>query len=179
MKRALALFFFGLIALVAQGALATIVRPPYCPDLALLAVIAIGLHWEGLASGLVMSALLGYATDLLSGSLLGQHTLLRLFAFAAARLGSQQLNLRGALPLAVFTSGGTLLYAACALALTSVFSTAASLAWSGVGDLVVHAFVNALFAPLASSMVRGLCVRLGEEDASRRSLRFEPPGRAA
>ena len=71
------------------------------------------------------------------------------------------------------------MYGASALLLTSVFSNVSSFAWSGVGDLVAHACVNALFAPLVSAAVKNLCIKLGEDDAARRSLRLEPRGRAA
>ena len=43
----MALIAAGLLALVLQGALATLLVPPWCPDLVLLVLIAIALRWEG------------------------------------------------------------------------------------------------------------------------------------
>ncbi len=59
----MALLGVGVLALVLQGAVATIVPPPLCPDFALLVVIAIALHWQRAASGLLLAFTLGYAAD--------------------------------------------------------------------------------------------------------------------
>ena len=84
MRQLLAMGALGVLALVIQSALATFVPPPYCPDLGLLVVIAIGLRWRGLTVGLLLAALLGFAADIMSGTLMGQHALLRMVAFASA-----------------------------------------------------------------------------------------------
>ena len=121
MKRASTLLGLGLAALVLQGALATLLPPPWCPDLALLVLIGIGLRWQGFAGGLLLAALLGFATDLLSGSLLGQHALLDLFAFSGTVIAARQLNLRGTWPLAFFALVVTFLYGLVMLAITGFF----------------------------------------------------------
>jgi cell shape-determining protein MreD len=112
------LFLAGLLTLLLQGALAMIIPPPWCPDLLLLAVISIGLRWWGLARGLVLAYLLGFAADILSGSLVGSHALLGMLAFMSAVLAGRQLNLKGTLSLAVFGWAvsffyGLALYAVC------------------------------------------------------------------
>ncbi len=56
MKRASTLLGLGVAVLVLQGALATVLPPPWCPDLALLVLIGIGLRWSGLAGGLLLGA---------------------------------------------------------------------------------------------------------------------------
>jgi len=103
-KRALALAGLAFVALVVQTGVARVVPVPWCPDIGLLFVVGLGLALRRASTGLVLSALVGYLSDLLSGSLLGQHMLLRMAAFGAARIGSRRLNLRGPVPLAIFAS---------------------------------------------------------------------------
>ncbi len=179
MKPALAMIAIGLGVLVAQGAIAVLVSPPYCPDLGLLFVIAIGLRWEGLGGGLCIATFLGYAADLLSGSLFGQHALLRLFTFVAARVSSRQLNLRGAFPIAVFAAGASLAYGLAVLVLGSFFAESVGLSWGWLADSLRHAPINALFAPLAALAVEKSLAWFGEEDALRRPLRLEARRRPA
>lgn len=174
MKRAAVLVGLGLACLILQGGLATILRPPYCPDLALLVVLAIGLRWDTLASGFALAGFLGFATDVMSGSLLGQHALLRLLAFASAALASRQLNLRGPLPLAVFAAGVTVAYGVGVLLLTRFFAAPAPADLSWAIDLVQHAGVNAIFAPWISNAVERLSALSGEDEAARRPLRLDP-----
>jgi rod shape-determining protein MreD len=178
-RPALALLALGWFALIAQGAVATFVPARFCPDLGLLVVVGMGLHWRGVTGGLAMATLLGYTADLLSGSLLGQHALLRLLAFAAARLASRQLNLRGSLPLAVFAAGLTFAYALAAWTLSSFFTGTPVFAWGGLRDALPHALINAALAPWASWLVERFAGWLGDDDSARRTLRFEPGGRPA
>lgn len=172
MKRAALLFVLGVAALIVQSALALVLPYPFCPDLGLLVVIAIGLYWEPLPSGFALAAVLGYATDVLSSSLLGQHAMLRLVSFAAARLGGRQLNLRGSIPLAVFAGGLTIAYAA-ALEGQLAFFTGAAAEVGAFGRTLGHALVNAFFAPIVATVVEQVCVWSGDDDVSRRSLRFD------
>lgn len=162
----------GLAALVVQGAAALVLPYPFCPDLGLLVVIAIGLYWEPLPSGFALAALLGYSTDVLSGSLLGQHAMLRLVCFAAARLASRQLNLRGALPFAVFAGGLTIAYAA-ALEAQLAFFTGAPTEVGAFGRTLLHAVVNAFFAPIVAAVVEQVCSWGGDDDRARRPVRFD------
>ncbi|HKK50298.1 MAG TPA: hypothetical protein VKA74_01865, partial [Myxococcota bacterium] len=71
MKSFLAILALGLLALIGQGALARLLPPPWCPDIAWLVVVALGLRWPHFLSGLLLAVLLGYAMDLVSGSLMG------------------------------------------------------------------------------------------------------------
>ena len=162
----------GLAALVVQGAAALVLPYPFCPDLGLLVVIAIGLYWEPLPSGFALAAVLGYSTDVLSSSLLGQHAMLRLVCFAAARLASRQLNLRGALPFAVFAGGLTIAYAA-ALEAQFAFFTGAPTEVGAFGRTLLHAVVNAFFAPIVAAVVEQVCSWGGDDDVARRSVRFD------
>ena len=169
------LFSLGIAALVLQSALALVLPHPFCPDFGLLVVIAIGLYWEPLPSGFTLAAALGYATDVLSSSLLGQHAMLRLLAFAAARLGGRQLNLRGSLPLAVFAGGLTIVYA-LALQGQLAFFAGAQAEVGAVGRTLVHAAVNAFFAPIVAMFVERASSWAGDDDVARRAVRLEAGG---
>lgn len=179
MRHALALIGLGVLALIVQGALAAIIPTPLTPDLGLLVVVAIGLCWRGTASGFAIAALLGFAADLLSASLLGQHALLRLLAFGAARLASGQLNLRGPIPLAVFAGGLTVAYGAGVLALSGFFTGAWDWSFGWLVSLLQHAFANAVCAPGCLALVAAVSARLGEGEAGRRPLPLEARGRSA
>jgi len=178
-KRLLTLPAVGLAALVAQGALATLLSPPWCPDLALLVLIGIGLRWSGIAGGLLLAAFLGYATDLVSGSLLGQHALLRMAAHGLARLGNRHLSLRGLLPQAIFVSALTCANAFAMALITSFFSPGSAVAGIALRELLPQAVANALFFPLVASLTARTVARLGDEDGGQRILPLSPRGRIA
>jgi cell shape-determining protein MreD len=175
-KRAALLGLIGVLALIAQGALARALPPPFCPDLGFLVVVGIGSCWRGFSSGLVLSAALGYAADLYSGSLLGQTALLRIVAFASALLASRQLNLKGGLPLMLFTAGLTVACGLLSQGLSAAFVGAGSLGLGGFGALLVHAAINAVAAPLVLGLVQGAAVWAGDE-AGGRQLDVDPLGR--
>lgn len=59
------------------------------PDLVLVMVGYLGLHWGSLR-GVLLAFLLGYAMDLLSGSMFGLHIFTRLVDFGAAYLIGQR-----------------------------------------------------------------------------------------
>jgi rod shape-determining protein MreD len=172
-KSALACLLLGAGALVLQGSLALLLPPPACPDLGLLVVVALALHWRGELGGLVLAALLGYAADLVSGSLLGEHAFLRLVVYAIARLASRQLNLRGAFPLACFVFAATCAYALGVSALGSLFGAGAPLGLGRAPALAAHAAINAALAPAVSRSVEALLRRAGEDDVRRRPLSVE------
>ena len=121
-KRVLGLLGLGAVALTLQGAVASFLPARFCPDLGFLLVVALGLCWRSAVGGVCVAGAIGYTTDLLSGSLLGQHALLRLAAYAVARFGNRHLNLRGALPQAVFVAVLTCANAFAMALLTSFFS---------------------------------------------------------
>jgi rod shape-determining protein MreD len=163
MKKGIVFIALGLCALIVQGVLATMLPPPWCPDLALLVLIGIGLRWENLASGLPLAALLGYATDLLSGSLLGQHALLDLIVFAGTLLATRQLNLHGAWPLSFFAVALAFLYGIAMLAITGFFIGGVELRVSWLSAQLIHAFVAGAFAPIVSAAVGRSFDRFGEQ----------------
>lgn len=177
MKRWVGLAGFGVLALVVQGALATLIRPPWCPDLALLVVLSIGFRWRGLSTGLCLAALLGFAADLLSGSLMGQHALIRLFAFLAAFFAGRQLNLNGWLPVVTFGAGISLVYGLALFAVSTFFTGGTELSWRWLLDLAAHSVVNGLIAPTMLSIVTRISIWGGDE-GSARTLHIDAPGRS-
>ena len=170
MKRVLALLALGALAPMIQGVIGTFMPLQYCPDFGLLLVAGLGLYWRSTDGGVALSAASGFITDLLSGSLLGQHTLLRLFIFGAARIASRQFNLRGAMPQMIFLIVLTGLNALGTAALTAFF--VAGRGWDGamLASLVPHALINGLVAPLVVALVKRIATSGGEADSGQSLL---------
>ncbi|MFT5442449.1 MAG: rod shape-determining protein MreD [Myxococcota bacterium] len=173
MKRALAAFLIGLFALGLQAGLATSIPRELCPDLGLLVVLAVGLHWDDATSGLLVSSALGFAADLLSAAVFGTHALLRVLVFTITAVVRSQVDLRGGAMLALFAAGVTLLYSLGVLFLSGL--TAGSnegVSWSGLGGMFPHALINGLFAPLVYALVSRACDR-AEGEANRPGLEID------
>jgi rod shape-determining protein MreD len=178
-KRALGLFLLGAAALAVQGAAATLLPVRFVPDLGFLLIVAIGLCWRSTVGGLSLAAAIGFVTDLLSGSLLGQHALLRMAAYGAVRFGNRHLNLRGALPQAIFVAVLTVANALALALLTSFFSPGAGVGIVAGGELLPQAAVNGACAPLVALAAARALARLGDEDGGQRVLPLAPRGRVA
>lgn len=168
MRSFLAVLALGLIALIAQGVLARALPPPWCPDLAWLLVIALGLRWPSFVSGLLVAALLGYAQDLLSGSLMGQHALLGLLSHLTAALAARQLDLSGALPVAFLVFVTRLLHGLAMVGTLSLFVDAPGVDLHVLGQAVAHALVNVVAAWPVLAGVERLRMRLLEEELGHR-----------
>jgi cell shape-determining protein MreD len=174
LKRALAIALIGLIAPMIQGAITGLLPAGWCPDTSLLLVTALGLAWPAsLVGALSLVALHGFVCDLLSGSLLGQHALVSLCTFAAARIVSSHVNLHGAPSQMVLAAGLTAGTAFALNGLTAFFSPSSGPGLLSAAALLEQAAVNSLLAPLAIAAVRGLLTRLDDE-SGRRVLRLEP-----
>ncbi len=174
MRCALALILLGALGTMAQGAVAAFLAPGWCPDVGLLVVVATALSWRSGPGGVVVAGTLGYVADLLSGTLLGQQALLRIFAYGVARFGSGQLNLRGAVPQMVFVALLTPAHALAVAATTAFFAPDVRFALPAPQTLAVHALANGLFAPLLIGLVGRLVALLVPEEGGRRLLRIEP-----
>jgi rod shape-determining protein MreD len=176
-RRLLGLLALGMAVLMLQGTLATFLPVRLLPDLVFLVVVGAAIAVGGL-EGLAAAALLGWAMDLLSGALLGQHALLLALAYAATRVANLQLNLLRALPRVAFVAGLSLAYDGGHAALASLFAGAPAPGWAFVGDALIHALANALCAPAGLLAVQQMAALLsGDEEGGRRSLRVEPRGR--
>jgi len=168
-KSFLAILALGLLALIGQGALARLLPPPWCPDIAWLVVVALGLRWPHFLSGLLLAVLLGYAMDLVSGSLMGQHALMRLLSYLAAAVASRQLDLSGALPVSIFVFIAMLFHGLAMVATLSFFVGSSGIGIHVVGQALVHAMANVLAALPVLALVERLRARLWEEELGRRS----------
>jgi cell shape-determining protein MreD len=173
LKRGLVLFGVGVVALMSQGAAAGVVPARFVPDLGLLLVFAVALAVRSPLPGVALAGGIGYVTDLLSGGLLGQHVLLRMAAYGAARIGGTRLNLRGALPRAVFVFFLSLGHALGLWLLAVFFVPDAAGGLLAPGTLLTQALVNAAFAPAITEGISFLSARLSDEEAGR-PMRLEP-----
>jgi len=174
LKRVVAIALLALFAPMVQGALALFAPAGWIPDAALLLVVALGLGWPGsLLAALLLSVWVGLVSDLLSGSLIGQHALISLCAFGSARMLSVHFNLHSAPTQMALVAGLTAGSALALGALTAFFLPESGPGLSAGVALLRHSAVNALAAPLAIAAVGGLLARL-DEDSGRRVLRLEP-----
>ena len=174
MKRAAAIALLGLFAPIIQGALAVFVPAGWIPDAALLIVVALGLGWPGsLAAALLLATWIGFVSDLLSGTLIGQHALIMLCSFGTARVVSVHFNLHSAPTQMALVAGLTAGTALALGGLTAFFSPDAGPGLAGGFALLRQAVLNALAAPFAIAAVTALLTRL-DEDSGRRVLRLEP-----
>lgn len=173
MRRVLALLVFGLIALGVQSGLATVLPRQFCPDLGLLVVIAMGLHWQEATRGLLVASALGFAADFLSSSIFGAHALLRLLAYVTTALVRSQMDLRSGVALGLFVGGVTIFYGLGLFSLMGIFGFSLHESWwSGIGGMFPQAVVNALLAPLVSSLV-GRLSEWAEGESSRPGLEID------
>lgn len=173
MKRGLAVLAFGLIALGVQGGIAMAIPRVLCPDLGLLVVIAIGLHWGENTGGLLLASALGFAADVLSSSIFGAHALLRVLVYATTALTRSQLELRSGAALALFAGAMTIFYAGGLVLLMRFFgSTGEAVRWSGIGALFPHIAVNAIMAPFVSALLVRVC-EWAEGEANRPGLELD------
>ncbi|MBJ19256.1 MAG: hypothetical protein GY910_04295 [bacterium] len=169
MKSGIAVLLLGLAMLIVQGAIARAIAPPWCPDLAWLVVVGIGLRWPSFLPGVFLAVTLGYSMDLVSGSLMGQHALLRLITYLAAALAARQLDLSGGFPVAIFVVAMTLFYGLATMTMLSFFVGAAWLGFDMLGAVLAHAIVNMLVAGPVISLVERLLARFSDEEVGRRS----------
>lgn len=173
MKRGLAVLALGLIALGVQGGIAMAIPRVLCPDLGLLVVIAIGLHWRETTSGLFFASALGFVADILSSSIFGAHALLRVLTYSATALTRRRMDLRSAAALALFAGVMTIFYALGLIVLMRFFGgPGEGLQWPGIGALFPHVAVNAIFAPLVSAALVRVC-EWAEGEASRPGLQID------
>ena len=179
MKPVLAILALGVASLILQGAAASFLPAYTCPDLGLLVVIAIGRCWRSSVGGLLISAGLGYLADALSGSLMGQHALLRVLVFTLTRFADRSLDLTGALPLVIFTAVVSVAYGLGLSGVSGLFVAQAAPLPLWLEGLGRHAMVNALCAPLMLRGVERTLAWVRDEESDRRRVRMAFRGRTA
>jgi len=172
-KRLLLTWGLGVALLLFQSVLLRFLPFPWCPDLLLLLTMALGLQWTARVSGLVLVTALGFCADFLSGSLLGQHVLVYLASFGGTALLSRRLNLRGALPLALFAAMVTVLAAAVAWSSSMLLAGASLPAAAWFAALVLHSLVNATLAPGICTGTAVWLSWLSGEDGIHRPVQIE------
>jgi rod shape-determining protein MreD len=174
--RAAALFGLGLAGLVLQGVASALLPPAFVPDVALLFAVGVAVAAGG-AQSLALAAAVGYAADLLSRSLFGEHAVLAAFAWAATRVVSVQLDLARLPTRLAFVA---ILSLACDFGhagLERLFAGEADLDAAFAEAAGIHAAINAIVCSLVIWAVRLLSARLdGDEDAPRRALWVGPRG---
>lgn len=167
MKAALALALLGAFGLMLQSAAALSFPARSLPDLGLWVVVGLAVCVRSPVIGVCLATLLGYVTDLLSGTLLGQHALLSLAAYGVARGLASSFNLRGPFSLALFALMLSAAHAAALHGLAAFFARRWVAAPGSLEDLAVHAFANAVAAPFVIALVSAVAAWLGDDDSGR------------
>lgn len=162
---------------ILEGALAPFLPAAFRPDLPLLVVFALSLSWRNTATGIVLAASCGFVVDLFSGALRGQHALLSLLAFVAARGLSVHVSMIGALPQIVFAAALTAVHAIGIVGLTTLFTPGADFSVLRPQIVLPRVAVNAIAAPAVNWVVSLLVAwAAGEEMMGRRPLRIATRG---
>jgi rod shape-determining protein MreD len=171
-RPALLLTGVGIAALVVQGALAALLPPALVPDLGLLVTVIAAVEAPAILA-LALAALLGYGTDYLSGTLLGEAALLRVLTFATTRFVSAQFHLERPLPLAGLCVAVAFVEPLGTAALSSLFAGASPFGWEALPTIACRAAIAGALAPVVQPIVSGALLGLGDGDPRRREVRFE------
>jgi rod shape-determining protein MreD len=171
-RESLVLLAAGVIALALESALLAHLPFALVPALSLLFPIAAALLL-GPLPGLLVSAVLGFGADMLSGALLGQHALLRMLEFAVVRAAIGQFDLVRPLPFALFAFGVALADAAGSAALIQFFLGSFEAEARGLGAIALRALATAAAAPLVLALARRVATIGGGDGDVRREMRLE------
>jgi rod shape-determining protein MreD len=171
-REAFVLLAVGVVALALESSLLAQLPMFVVPALSLLCSIAAALLLGPLA-GLLVSAVLGFGADMLSGALLGQHAFLRLVEFALVRAAIGQFDLVRPFPFALLAFAVVLGDAAGSAALIQFFLGAFEADPRGLGLIGLRAVVTAAVAPLALSLARRVVAWGGGDGDVRREMRLE------
>jgi rod shape-determining protein MreD len=169
----LVIFALGVLGLIVQSALLNLLPARWVPDLGLLIPVVAILALPP-TEGLLLAAALGISAGMFSNALLGQHALIRIVEFVVIRVLNAKLDLRRALPLAVFAFAITIFDAAGIMGITRLFYGELPFPIGETGNLLVRAGVNGVVAPMLSAPMRGIVERFTEGDARRsRDVRLD------
>jgi len=167
MRSMLAIFALGVLGLIVQSALLNFLPGRWVPDLGLLIPVVAILALPPI-EGLLLAAALGISAGMFSNALLGQYALIRIVEFVVIRVLNAQLDLKRALPMAVFAFAITIFDAAGVVGITWLFFGVSPIPLGEVGNLLFHAGVNGAVAPLLVVPLCGLVERFTQRDAHRR-----------
>lgn len=172
MRRPLGLLGAGLACAWLQGTLATFAPPHFFPDLVLLWAVGVAVAAPA-GEALLVAAALGYAADLLSGALLGQHALLLVLACSATRVANVQLNLMRTAPRVALVAALSVGVHAGHAGLARLFTGTAGLDAPALRHVALQTALNAALGPAALALAGRLTALLGrEEESLRRTLRL-------
>jgi cell shape-determining protein MreD len=171
MRPAIAVLFLGLFLIVLQGSLAHVLPPLLLPDLGLLVVLAAAI-FLGPAEGLLLAALLGLMSDVLSASLLGEFACVRILELVLTRAVAGKLDLRRGLPFTVYTLAILPLDAALVLGLTRLYLGPLPLDPAALVPALERALPTLAVAAPVSRSIRRLIDHLGEA-RDRREMRLD------
>ena len=173
MRSMLAIFGLGVLGLIVQTALLNLLPGRWVPDFGLLIPVVAILALPPV-EGLLLAAALGLSAGMFSNALLGQYALIRIVEFVVARILNAQLDLKRALPLAVFVFAITIFDASGVIGITWLFFGVFPIPLGETCNLLVRAGVNAVVAPMLVVPLRGLVERFTERDARRsREVRLD------
>jgi rod shape-determining protein MreD len=171
-REALVLLAAGIASLALESALLAHLPTALVPALSLLCAIAAALLL-GPLTGMLVSAVLGFGADMLSGALLGQHAFLRLVEFALVRSAVDQFDLVRPFPFALLALAVALVDAAGSAALIEFFLGSFAADPRALGAILLRAVVTAITAPLALALARRVVAWGGGEGDVRREMRLE------
>lgn len=173
MRSMLAILALGVLGLIVESALLNLLPARWVPDLGLLIPVVAILALPPV-EGLLLAAVLGLSAGMFSNALLGQHALIRIVEFVVIRVVNAQLDLKRALPLAVFAFAITIFDAAGLLGITRLFFGESPFLLRETGDLLIRAGVNGAVAPMLAAPLRRIVERFAERDARRgRDVRLD------
>ena len=98
----------------------------------------------------------------------GQHALLRLVTYLAAAAASRQLDLSGAVPVAIFVFAMSIAYGLALVSTLSFFAGSDGPGLDFFGTAVAFAFVNVLAAGPTIAAVDRVVARFADEEVGRR-----------
>jgi rod shape-determining protein MreD len=157
--RSTALVAFGFGLLVVQSALGTVLPiHPFAPNLLLPMVIFLGVSPDvHVVRGVIISFLLGYLLDLLSGNPMSLATFVLVATFLVARGAGLRLFLRGPAFQVVLTFVATFVAGGVALTLRAVFEPpppfTVPATFRVLPELLGLSVATAVFAPLVFAAV--------------------------
>ncbi|MCH7707890.1 MAG: hypothetical protein E2O66_09485 [Deltaproteobacteria bacterium] len=175
MKHGLVLLLIGTVVLMIEGAIARVVPVRFVPDLGLLLVVAFALSVRNPGTGVLLSAYLGFVTDVFSGALLGQHVLLYIVMFGVSRFSGSRLNLRGPLPQSLFVAVLAVFQSGALWALTAFFVVSSGVGLVHPTDVLPYALITGLVAPFVSEGVVRLMARMDDDEGSKPLMDLTPP----
>jgi len=174
-KTGIVLLVIGTVLLMLEGAIARVVPVRFVPDLGLLMVLAFALSVRNPGTGVLLSAYLGFVTDVFSGALLGQHMLLLIVMFGVARFSGSRLNLRGPLPQSLFVAALVVFQSGALWALTAFFVAPSSVGLVNPTDILPYALITGLVAPFVSEAVARLIAGMDDDEGSKNLMDLWPP----